>query len=271
MDKRKKKPEFNLDELIGFLQRYWKILAVAVVIIIAGIVLVRCTGGKDKAPESSDMESGEKVIEITDNITGTTPADSSLKKDAYPEINELITNYFKAKLACDVNTLSQLVYPNEGITEGQLQYEINGVTTDGVEDFRRIEDFQNIACYTKPGLLTDTYALWVYCEIKFAHAQTPAPALYKMYICTDENGVYAYNGTTEGEIESYLDSISQDADVLELVNNVTNKLTEALNSDAELKSIFEEMGDSQETETESETLSEQVPETESIAESSSAE
>ncbi len=82
----------------------------------------------------------------------------------------------------------------------------------------------------------------MYYEIKFVNAQTPAPALNKMYVCTDDTGVYIYNGTIEGEISNYLDEVSHEPDVVALVEEVNEKLETAISQDEELRGIFEKLG-----------------------------
>ncbi len=107
------------------------------------------------------------------------------------------------------------------------------------ESFRRVENYQNITCYTKPGLLPDTYIVWVYYETKYVNVETAAPCMFKAYICTDEMGVYIYNGAIEGEISNYLDEASRDDDVAALVSSVNQQLTEACNQDENLKHIYD--------------------------------
>jgi len=230
----KKKPnEFDVHK---FIREYGK--AIIAIIFIISFVMVGCSK-KEELQETAIEEERHKVITITSESSSSARL-NDLQKDFYPEINQLMKRYFQARLALDMETLKQIVNPIEGISKEQLDYEINGIA--GVDDFRKIEDFLNIACYTKQGLLADTYVVWVYYEIKFANAQTPAPALNKMYVCTDDTGVYIYNGTIEGEISNYLDEVSHEPDVVSLVEEVNEKLETAISQDEELRGIFEKLG-----------------------------
>lgn len=218
------------EKIKKFMSNYGKAVIVAILLVILSVVLVKCTGNEPKNQKTTEDETMESTTTLdTELETKESEAISNvLKKDEYPEINTLLNAYFDAKITYDVDKLSQLVYPIEGVTTEQLQMEVEG-----------IEAYSNIEVYTKPGLLADTYVAWVYYEIKFLNTQIAAPALSKMYICTDEQGeVYIYNGTIEGEITSYIDELSKDSEVLALIETVNQKFQEALNLDAELNALF---------------------------------
>lgn len=219
-----------------------KIIIGVVLVILLLVVLTHPFGGKkgEETPAGSgETESGGEVIPITDEVLPSKGLDNTLQKDAVEEVNKLIKSFYEAKLNCDADTISQLVYPIDGYSKEELEYEVNGI--EGVDDFRRVEDYQNITCYTKPGLLNDTYIVWVYYEMKFANAQTPLPALDNMYICTDESGVYIYNGTIEGEISGYIDELSESEDVRELVSSVNEEFEAAITADEGLQAIIRQL------------------------------
>lgn len=217
-------------------QTYGRVAAAIVLIIIICVMLATLT---DAAGNTN------KETAISENTTENEPelvsaemetVISELQKDAYPEIQELMEKYFEAKINCDVAALGQIVYPVEGYTVEGLE---NDLGIPESEAFRRVEDYRNVVCYTKPGLLPDTYVVWVYYETKYVNVETAAPCMFKAYICTDDTGVYIYNGAIEGEISNYLDEVSQDEDVVALVNSVNQQLSEACNHDAALMRIYE--------------------------------
>lgn len=218
------------------IQTYGRVGAAIVLIIIICVMLATFSGSpEEKKEETTQSQITAAVQEETTAIESETVI-SELQKDAYPEIQELMEKYFEAKLNCDVTALGQLVYPMEGYTVEGLE---NDLGIPESELFRRVEDFQNIVCYTKPGLLQGTYVVWVYYETKYVNVETAAPCMFKAYVCTDDTGVYIYNGVIEGEISNYLDEVSQDEDVVALVNSVNQQLEEACNHDADLNHIYE--------------------------------
>lgn len=223
------------------LETYGRAVAAIILIIVLSVLFVKLadTSGEDEIDvvQSVNGEStAEKQEETEAESTEAETVNSELQKDAHPEIQQLMEKYFEAKLNCDVEALGQIVYPLAGYTVEGME---NDLGLPESEAFRRVEDFCNISCYTKPGLLEGTYIVWVYFETKYVNVETPAPCMFKAYVCTDETGVYIYNGTIEGEISNYLDEVSQDEDVVALVNAVNQQLTEACNHDADLKNIYD--------------------------------
>ena len=225
------------DKIKVLVQTYGRVGIAMVLIIIICVMLVKFTG----SPEVTDEQTiaVTQVAETTEQESTALEAEtvvSELQKDAYPEIQKLMESYFDAKMNCDVEALGQIVYPREGYTVEGLE---NDLGIPESEAFRRVEDYRNIVCYTKPGLLPETYVVWVYYETKYVNVETAAPCMFKAYVCTDDTGVYIYNDTIEGEISNYLDEVSQDADVVDLVNAVNQQLTEAYNHDPALKNIYD--------------------------------
>lgn len=224
------------DKVKVLVQTYGRVGIAMVLIIIICVMLAKFTG----SPEAEDGQSTTaQLVQTTEEAASAPEAEtvnSELQKDAYPEIQKLMENYFEAKMNCDVEALGQIVYPIAGYTVEGLE---NDLGIPESEAFRRVEDYRNIVCYTKPGLLQDTYVVWVYYETKYVGVETTAPCMFKAYVCTDETGVYIYNDTIEGEISNYLDEVSQDADVVDLVNAVNQQLTEACNHDPALKNIYD--------------------------------
>lgn len=225
------------EKIKEILNTYGRAGAVIVLMIIICVMLATFSGQPEEKKEETTTQSQTTaaVKKETTAIESETVV-SDLQKDAYPEIQKLMEKYFEAKLNCDVTALGQLVYPLEGYTVEGLE---NDLGIPESESFRRVEEFQNIVCYTKPGLMFGTYVVWVYYETKYVNVETAAPCMFKAYVCTDDTGVYIYNGAIEGEISNYLDEVSQDEDVVALVNSVNQQLEEACNHDADLNHIYE--------------------------------
>lgn len=219
------------------LQTYGRVGAAIVLIVIICVMLATFNGEpEDKKVEATTQAQTTVAVQTEEASPERENVISGLQKDAYPDIQKLMEKYFEAKLNCDVAALGQIVYPVEGYTVEGLE---NDLGIPESESFRRVEDFQNIVCYTKPGLLQDTYVVWVYYETKYVNVETAAPCMFKAYVCTDDTGVYIYNGAIEGEISNYLDEVSQDEDVVALVNSVNQQLEEACNHDESLNHIYE--------------------------------
>lgn len=239
------------------LEAYWKIILVAALAVILAVFLVKCGSG-DAEPEDVTAEN----LALTESVSETTQTtdrnkeDNPLQQDTIPELKELMEQFFQAKFDCDIETLRQLVNPIDGYTEESLYEDRYGGEENSIFE---IESYHVESCYSKKGLVEGTYIVWVYVDIKYVNAETPAPALFRMYICTDESGYYIYNGSLEGEISTYRDEISAKEDVLELVNMVNQRFQEAVNHDEQLKKIVLSMeGADKAEETQSQTESSQA-------------
>lgn len=206
-------------------------------------------------------ESGE-IIPI--NETESTPeAAIELKEDAESGINELFVTYFADLAKGDVEALGKIMVnaPDKDTVAKEIEY---------------IEDYQNIKCYSKEGVLDGTYVVYVYYEVKFKNIDTLAPSMIREYVCTNEDGtLYINNGTVDGEVAAWLDEVHASDSATELIKSVNDALSKAAESDKKLSSLIAKLnegaGNTEETseaetkaqETEKETSKEETKETES--------
>ncbi len=242
-------------------QNYWRFGAVALLVVLLAVVLIYVGG--DSADDMNGIQAQGDIVPVlesdhiqdgnmnpdgsgsmanrTEDINGTDDETVSmdLQKDIYPEINTLFTQYYEAKFNCDVEALKQIVNPMDGYTKENL--EIVRYGKPGDDGFNEIEGYEVEACYSKPGLLEDTYIVWVHYKVKYLNATTKVSGLMRFYVCTDESGVYIYNRETEGEINAYITQVSEQSDVLDLISEINVMYQEALSSDNQLLQIFMRM------------------------------
>lgn len=222
-------------------ERYWRVILIvaiaSIIVLLLSFMVFFMRSGDDNKKEQKSMTTENPTQ--TESVSETTQEadqieDNPLLQDAVPEIKELMEQFYQAKFDCDVETLRQLVSPTDAYTEESLYEERYGREENSLFE---IESYQVESCYSKKGLEEGTYLVWVYVDIKYVHADTPAPALFRMYVCTDENGYYIYNGSLEGEIGVYRDEISAKEDVLGLATMVNQRFQEVVNQDEQLKNI----------------------------------
>ena len=147
-----------------------------------------------------------------------------LEKDAYPEVNELIQNYYNYMAAGDMEGLASV----EDTTSEEEQNRI-------LRSKDLVEGYQNISCYTKKGLEEGSYLVFVYYELKFAQIDTAAPGLSALYVYTnDEGNLVIFNGEAGEELNAYVEAMAQEEDVLALREEVRVKYEEAKAADANL-------------------------------------
>ncbi|MDE6979862.1 MAG: SH3 domain-containing protein, partial [Lachnospiraceae bacterium] len=114
----------------------------------------------EAAPTETETESNEDYV-----------------KDAYPQINELVSNYYTAYANGDLDSLTAL-------TENMSETEKSYITVFS----EQVETYENISCYTKAGLDNTSYIVSVSLEMKFKDIETTAPGLDFFYVRTREDG-----------------------------------------------------------------------------------
>ena len=196
------------------------IIGIAVIVVIlAAVVATKGLKGKEQSVAAEETVSGSEVQE------------EALEENAYPEVNELVEKYYKALADGDMDTVVACRNYTEDTEKIRLQ-----------KKSEYIEQYENLTCYTKKGLVDNTYLAYVYYEVKFNDIDTLAPALNTLYICPNENGaLYIYDSEIDDNVSEYLKALSTQDDVLELFNRVQVSYNEAIEKDEKLNSFLAEL------------------------------
>ena len=154
-----------------------------------------------------------------------------LQTNAVLPVNQLVERYYEAKKSCDATALMSLIYPSMVIDEDELKLEAE-----------LVEDYQNVVCYTLPGLDKDSYVVWVEFEYKFRGIDKEAPALNRMYVVksteTDEYQIYA---SPDEKMLEHMEKLSKNEDVKELSEKIEKRLNRALEADESLMSFYKQL------------------------------
>ena len=235
--------------------KYARLLAIpaAIVLVLLIVILVM-----DKKPGSSKNTEDTTVSEASDiSIEGDTESgaegstdDASiepdnneynqdfsayeLQKDANPQVNELISTYFQAKVDQDAQLLYKVFGKEEDdrIEERKQQLKDEAVY---------IEDYQDITCYTKAGMTDDSYVVYVTYDVKFRRVDTLAPGLMWCYVVKNDNGDYIIRENVVGDEADYVASQNQTEDVRLLSTQVNERLKQAIESDSLLAGIYKDL------------------------------
>ena len=205
---RKKKKKIRLDMILAL------IVMLAVIGCVIGLI-VHLIGKTGKSSNSS-----------TDN--------NPLIEEKYPEISDVVKNYLEAYLIQDnqkrIDVLAQYVDNMGDISEGD------------VAQRSYIEGYSDIECYTKEGPYANTYVVYAYYKMKLKNISTSVPNIDRLYVIRDSNtgNVYVHNGVGS-DIQEYIDKVTKDDDVQQLLSDVNQELKETLDSDERLKSLFSQM------------------------------
>lgn len=201
-----------------------KITAIAGVII-AVCIIVMIIVGKGLGKPTATTETA------VNTVSGSEVAEEPLEENAYPEVNDLVNKYYVALADGDMDTVVACRNYTEDTERIRLQ-----------KKSEYIDQYENIICYTKKGLLENTYLAYVYYEVKFKDIDTLAPALNTLYICPNESGeLYIYEGEIDDNVSEYLKALSTQDDVLDLFNRVQVSYNEAIEKDENLNKFLAEL------------------------------
>ena len=192
----------------------------------------------DKKPGNSKTVSDSTVSDVSSDISIEDDSQSSadddsvepdnkeyhqdfsayeLQKDAYPQVNELISTYFQAKVDQDVQTLYKVFGKEEDDRMDERKQQLK-------DEAVYIEDYQDIICYTKAGMTDDSYVVYVTYDVKFRRVDTLAPGLMWCYVVKNDNGDYIIRENVVGDEADYVAGQNQTEDVRLLSTQVNETL-----------------------------------------------
>lgn len=162
----------------------------------------------------------------------------SYEENEDQKLLDLITNYYNAYAAGDVETLQKYATPVSASEQSYIQ---------NYSQF--IEKYQNIKLYTKRGIDENAYLVSAYLQIKFNDIDTPVAGLDFFYVETDENGNLYINNTyglynqnageyqMDSSITALIAAFEQQEDVLALQAQVQQECNEAMLADEKLSTF----------------------------------
>lgn len=206
---------------------------VAVVIIAAAVSIGIFAGRGAKPASAGDAQIG------TQAVSGETAANTEtektdivpLEENAVPEVNELLQQYYQAAADGDMDTLNRLVNTYDEDTQIYLE-KMSG----------HIEYYQNVACYTKPGPVDGSYIVYAYYEVKFKDLDTAVPGISPYLVYPKEDGsLYIYEGDVDESVNAYVEEVSAQDDVIDLMNRVQVVFNEAVMQDDNLNNYLAQL------------------------------
>lgn len=227
-----------MQKVTDFLLRYKRYFGAAALLFVFVLVLVFCAGKQGGGLSDTQNMTEQMTMDGTQlGDTGAVLA-GKLEKDANPELQELMNNYYAAYAGGDVESLEMIAQP---LSENEKSY----IST--FSDY--YEDYQNIMCYSMPGATEDSYMVSVCYDLKFKDVDTLAPGMDFFYVERDGKGnlyinnVYsAYNfNFMDQELDANLYSMilayEKSADVTALQKDVQTRYDEAVKSDEKLANM----------------------------------
>ena len=224
------------------LRRYVMLLAAVIVLILIGAVamfsgkITNILGKKDGLPaEMVDTGGSGMVIEPDTKEYIQAFGGCILTENGEPGITELMNTYFQAVSDCDMDTFVKLFTSQDTSEEEHYRQEFE-------EQKQYISGYQNVKCYTTPGLRDGEMAAYVYYEILYTGVETPAPSLVRIYAVRAEDGSWQIDdGKMSEELTQYFEELSVNEDVRLLSKQTDEAMDAAMEQDEALKERVEFM------------------------------
>ena len=204
----------------------------------------------DPGDVENDLGVDEPATEAGDVSEGPDESVSNLQKDD-PDVLALVKDYYSARAAKDITTLSQIVTPWDSATQDYLLQ----------KDL--IESYNEISTYSEKGLEDGSYVVFTSFKAKIPNFETLVPGLRMQYLVTEEDTLKVYaDYESDTKISEFVTSVSKDADVQQLLAEVNREYEEALAGDealaAYLKDLTEDASGGEADATTDDTSEEQV-------------
>ncbi len=153
-----------------------------------------------------------------------------LEKNAYPEVNELVTAYYTALTNRDTETLKTLVDQLDSSEE------------TAIENSRYIESYNSVDTYTKPGVEDGSYVILAVYEHKYAGYDTVLPGVSCMYAAVGDDGTLRIVAEPSQEQQDRMDEVTNSEDVQALISEKQKEYDDTVASDAALSAYLSELG-----------------------------
>lgn len=227
---RETKKENHLD-IMEFLPDNIRIMAVKAAKILlpaaACVIIIAVIVSYAVSRKNSEVENTAANISSDE---GALLSDKPLEENIYSDVNELMSKFYTALSDGDIDTVKSLKDYNS-------DKEI--ITYEKKSEF--IEYYDNINCYTKPGIDEGSYFVYVTYTVKIQDIETKAPGLNAWYVYTAGDGSLRIDGDTEENIKAAFKLVTSQDDVVDLYNKIDVSYKEAVASDESLHAFMDEL------------------------------
>lgn len=187
---------------------------------------------EEAVPTPVDDTSSKTDVENDTSAKPTLDPDAPnpLRLEIYPDVHEIIEQYFDAKAAGDIATLKTLVtdpvYISAETITAQTEY---------------VKGYSDLKCYTKQG--GGIIDLVVYCTFytTITTVDTPIPSLESFYIIYKDGKPVIFSGIFDEETQAILTKLDNDEDLKELQASIYTEIDNAVASDPTVKDFWDKL------------------------------
>ena len=158
------------------------------------------------------------------------PENASYKKSDVSEINDLVSKYLTAKVACDQATLQSLVtdpteFDDMSVLESSAKY---------------LKGFEDTTCYLADGYAEGEYVVVELSYMDIADVESKPLDIVTFYIIKDKDGSYKIdNGELSNAQLSYLNSFKASKDIQDIYVHVKENTEYLLDTDKTFRAFYD--------------------------------
>ncbi len=219
--------DFSADHVKGIAINAAKILLPVAACAIVIAVIISYAGAQKAQVVDNTIDNGESGP-ATASVAALN--ETPLAENAYTDVNGMMNTFYNALASGDMDTV-------RAVKDYNSDKEI--IAYEKKSEF--IERYDNIKCYTKPGIEEDSYFVYVTYDVKIQDIDTEAPGLNAFYVYKSENGSLMIDGDTEENIKAAFKLVTNQDDVVDLYNKINVDYTEAVASDEALDQFLSEL------------------------------
>lgn len=176
--------------------------------------------------ENININNSEVLAKVDLDEMDTSLKVSDIMEDVYVEIDKLVNQYYDNSKEMDKDILTS-----------EKQSDEENQTKETITKIREvIEAYKNINTYVKPGLEENTYVVFATYDIKLYNIDTLVPGMSSLLIVQDDAGVLRIKNTTnEDNVNEYINQLSKEEDMKEIIENINAKLEDLVKKDSAVK------------------------------------
>jgi SH3-like domain-containing protein len=173
--------------------------------------------------QTSESQTSSSSEEVSDEVP--------LVKNEDSNIQNLIESYYNALASGDEAVLNALC---DKVEEMDMLW--------FVEISKYIEHYPNLEIYTKPGYAEGETIAYVCFKVKMTGKEAEYPTYAMHYLCTAADGsLYIKRTSKSNEQDEYITKVSEQADVLELINMVKVEFDNLIAEQPDLLAYMDEV------------------------------
>lgn len=169
--------------------------------------------------------------EPTEPPVPTVPADNPLRYEVYPDIHDLIQEYYDAKAAADIDKMKKLV------TDPVY---ISTETITAQSEF--VKGYSDLKCYTKRGGGEIDFVVYCTVNMLVSTLETPIASLESFYIIYKDGKPMIFSGViTDEATQAVLNTLDNDDDVVELKEYTLEAISAAAEADPAVYEFWQKL------------------------------